>query len=176
MTEQPGPKRGRETAADMVRSLGLVLAGVLAIWYLAQPPDSDSQELRVVSPDADVAAFTADEPQAAVPGELPERWRPTSTQLTDEPRRLRIGYVTPSDQYAEYAASTAPRADAVAELTGRRERLEPVTVDGVEWEQYRDRDGSLSLVRAYGPVTVVIGTLRSTAPLAELEVLARGLV
>lgn len=168
-------KRGRETAGDMVRSLGLVLIGVVVVWYFAQPPASDEQALRVVDPTADVTAFRADAPAAAVPGPLPDRWRPTSSQRTGDPTGLRVGYVTPSEQYAEYAASTGPRADAVEDLTGRGERLAPVEVDGATWEQYRDKDGSLSLVRPYGDVTVVLGTLRSTATLAELEVLARSL-
>jgi hypothetical protein len=166
-------KRGRESAGDMVRSLGLVLAGVVVIWFFAQPPDSDEQALRTVDPAGDIAAFSADAPGAPVPGALPARWRPTSSARTADPRTLRVGYVTPAEQYAEYAASTAP--GALAELTGQGERLEPVGVDGVPWERYRDEDGSESLVRTYGPVTVVVGTTRSTASPDELRVLVRSL-
>ncbi|MCW2615773.1 MAG: hypothetical protein JWN08_2767 [Frankiales bacterium] len=168
-------KRGRESAGDMVRSLGLVMLVVVAIWFFAQPPDSDEAEVRAVDPSADVSAFRADVPGAATPAGLPERWRATSSSLRGEPRSLRIGYVTPGERYAEYAASTLPPAEAVEELVGGARSLDAVQVEGAPWEQYRDADGSLSLVRAYGPVTVVVGTLRATATLDELRLLAGSL-
>ncbi len=167
-------KRGRETAGDMLRSLGVVLVLVVLMWFLAQPPGSDEQELREVDPSADVASFTADVPTAPVPAGLPEAWRPTSSTLSAQ--ALRIGYVTPAEQYAEYAASTAPAQEFVDEVAGARTtRLEPHEVDGQQWDQYRDRDGSLSLVRSYGPVVVVLGSSRATSTLAELEQLAGSL-
>lgn len=168
-------KRGRETAGDMVRSLGLVMAGVVVVFFFAQPPDSDTERIRPVDVAGDISAFRADAPAAAAPGGLPDRWVSTVSSLTGEPRALRIGYNTPTGAYAEYAASTAPAAQVVEDLTGRGERLDPVDVGDATWEQYRDGDGSLSLVRAYGAVTVVVGTLRATAPLSELRVLAGSL-
>ena len=183
VVDQPAPsgasapakkKRGRETAGDMLRSLGVVLVLVVLMRFLAQPPDSDEQRVRQVDPSADVAAFTTDVPNAPVPARLPDAWRPTSSTVT--PDALRIGYVTPDGEYAEYSASTAPAAEFVPEVTGRRaSRLGMHVVDGQTWEQYRDRDGSLSLVRSYGPVHVVVGTQRATSTLAELEVLAGSL-
>lgn len=166
-------KRGREGAGDMVRSLSLVLVAVAVVWFFAQPPSSDEQVLRTVDPAGDIAAFSADVPAAPVPGALPAGWRPTSSTRSADPLQLRVGYVTPTEQYAEYAASSEPAA--VEDLTGQGERLEPVDVDGVPWEQYRDADGSRSLARAYGPVTVVVGTTRGTASLEELRVLVRSL-
>lgn len=158
----------------MLRSLGLVMVLVVLMWFLAQPPDSDEQELRTVDPAADVAAFTADRPSAPVPTGLPQRWRSTSSTL--EAETLRIGWVTPDGEYAEYAASTLPVEEFLPDVTGARaERVEPVQVDGQEWERYRESDGSVSLVRAYGPTLVVVGTTRATAGVAELEVLAGSL-
>lgn len=165
------PPRGRETAVDMVRSLGLVLAAVVMIWFFAQPPASDQEEIRVVDPAGELSAFAAAQPGSPVPRSLPEQWRATSSTLA--PGSVRVGYVTPSEQYAEYAASSAPQA--LADLTGAGRRLASVDVAGTAWEQYQDSDGSLSLVRSYGSVTVVLGTLRSTADLTELTVLARSL-
>lgn len=170
-------KRGRESVGDMVRSLSLVLLGVVVVWWFAQAPASDESELRVVDPSGDVAAFTSDVPEAPVPTGLPEQWRPTSSTRTGA-SVLRVGYVTPTGQYAEYAAATD--ADGfVRDITGVEtdggRQLEPVDVDGVAWEQYRDGDGSLSLVRSVGPVTVVAGTTRATAPQEELVALVRSL-
>ncbi len=175
--ERPAPvkkKRGRETAGDMLRSLGVVLVLVLLMWFLAQPPDSDEQELRTVDPSADVAAFSADVPSAPAPAGLSEQWRSTSSTLTAD--TLRIGYVTPDGEYAEYAATTLPVEEALPDLTGTKaEQGEPLQVGGSSWEQYREADGSVSLVRSYGPTLVVVGSTRATADVAELELLAGSL-
>jgi hypothetical protein len=160
----------------MIRSLGLVLLVVVPIWFLAQPPASDEAELRVVDPTADIRAFADEVPQAPVPGVLPERWRPTSSTYLAGQQSLRVGYVTPDEQYAEYAASTAPAQEFLETVVGEdAERLAPVRIDGTSWDRYRDEDGSLSLARSYGAATVVVGTHRATAQPAELEVLLRSL-
>ena len=172
----PKRRRGRESAADMVRSLGLVMLAVIPIWFLAQAPDSDKQELREVDPSAAVRAFAADVPDTPVPGALPAGWRATSSSYTGGESALRVGWVTPDEQYAEYSASTADREEFLEQTVGEKaERQGAVTVDGVAWEQYREQDGSLSLTRSYGDTTVVVGTRRATATLAELEVLLRAL-
>ena len=172
----PKKKRGRETAGDMVRSLGIVLLMVVGIWFLAQPPKSDEQRIRVVDPAASVTSFAAAQPAVPVPGSLPAQWRPTVSTVGAEPDTLRVGWNTPAGEYAEYAASSAPAGEFVPEITGAKaERLAPVQVAGGAWEQYRDESGSLSLVRSYGAVTVVVGTTRATAALEELRTLAESL-
>ena len=165
-------KRGRESAADMIRSLGVVLLLVVGLWFFAQPPDSDEASIRLVDPAPDVAAWTAAVPGAPVLAGLPPGWRSTSSRYGREPQRLSIGHVTPADQYAEFAASTGPAGEVVAELTGKAPRTGTVDVRGVAWESYEEADGSMSLVRGFGGVTVVVGTLRSTASVEELSVLA----
>jgi len=175
VAEQETPKRkkrGRETAADMVRSLGLVVLVIVPVWFLAKAPASDEAAIRVVDPTGPISAFATDVPLAPVPQGLPERWRATSATYSGGDRTLRVGYVTPQEQYAEYAASTGPRQEFVETAVG--EGAEPaaaVTVDGVEWEQRVEADGSRSLIASYGQVTVVVGTTRATASLEELRVL-----
>jgi len=172
----PKKKRGRETAGDMIRSLAVVLLLVFALWFLAQPPDSDEQPIRVVDATQEIDSFSADQPGTPVPAGLPAQWRSTSATVVGEPSALRVGYVTPSGRYAEYAASTAAREQYLPEITGEQTtRLEPVQVASGTWEQYRDGDGSLSLVRSYGDTVVIVGSLRATAPLDELETLAAAL-
>jgi hypothetical protein len=173
-------KRGRETALDMVRSLGLVMIIIIPIWFLAQPPDSDEARVRVIDPSSDIAAFRADVTDLPVPGALPEQWRPNVSRYSGADRALRVGWVSPSGQYAEYSAdSTGTEAERQefldAAIGTDAERLEPVTVDGEQWQRFEDRDGSTSLVRFYGTSAVVVGTLRASAPVEELEVLVRSL-
>ena len=169
-------KRGRETALDMIRSLGLVMLAVVPVWFFAQAPASDEKELREVDPRGSIQAFAADQPEVPVPGVLPEGWRATSSSYSGGGSALRVGWVTPSTQYAEYSASTAEREEFLESAVGEDvERLAPVTVDGQQWEQLREPDGSISLTRSYGGTTVVVGTKRATAGLPELEVLLRSL-
>lgn len=169
-------KRGRETALDMVRSLGLVVLVIVPVWFLAQPPESDEAELREVDPTSAITSFSRDVPAAPVPGELPEGWRATSADYSGAPAGLRVGWVTPEQEYAEYAAATGDPDEVVRELVGPdAERLEPLTLDGATWEQHREADGSLSFSRSYDAVTVVVGTLRATADRDELVVLLRSL-
>ena len=51
-------QRGRETAADMVRSLGLVVLVILPVWFFAKAPASDEATIRVVDPTSTVSAFS----------------------------------------------------------------------------------------------------------------------
>lgn len=177
-TPAPGPapsgksKRGRESAGDMIRSLALVMLLVVAMWYFAQPPETDEAAIRPVDPTPELQAFAREVPAAPALGALPEGWRPTSSRLGNDPDRLNVGHVTPSVEYAEYAVTTAPRADALRELVGSGAPAGTVDVDGVTWDRYDEADGSTSLVRAFGQVTVVVGTLRATASDEELLVLA----
>ena len=165
-------KRGRETATDMVRSLGLVILVVVPIWFFAQAPDSDEVPLREVDPAQSIAAFAADVPAAPVPGDLPEGWRATSATYDGAQTALRIGWVTPQGEYAEYAASTAPQEAFLDSVAGEQaEQREPVTVDGVAWRQLQEPDGSRSFTRSYGSTTVVVGSRRATAGPEELAVL-----
>ena len=161
-------RRGRETATDMVRSLGLVLVGVVVVWYLAQPPDSDEQAVRVVDPAPDIAMLLEAAPEVPVPRDLPLGWRPTSSTL--EPQDYRMGLVTPSDEYAEYAASSRP--EFVAEITGSAPEVGTLPAGGRTWRLHDDGEDRTTLVRAAGGRTVAVGGLRETTTLDELLALA----
>lgn len=170
----PKNKRGRESALDMVRSLGLCMLVVVPIWYLAQPPDSAEQRLRVVDQAPDVQAWQAAAPSPPVPGSVPEGWQPTVSQSVRQPVGLRLGWNTDGGRYVEFAASTGAAGPFVEQATGSTSDEGDVDVAGTTWQRYvDDEDGSVSLVRRSGEVTVVVGTLRSTATDDELTALAR---
>ena len=158
----------------MVRSLSLVLGMVVVVFFFAQPPGSDAKRLRLVDPSGDLKAFAQANPGVAVPGRLPAGWRPTVTDYRVGDERIRVGWVTPGGQYAEYAASTGPAAAFVRDITDAAGPAGPVDIGGGSWTSYR-KDKALSLVRTYGRATVVLGTLRDSASLAELRVLAGSL-
>ena len=173
---EPAPtgkkKRGRESAGDMVRSLGLVLIIVLVAFFLAQPPESDKRAVRVVDPTGDIRSFTQVHPGVPVPTTTPLGWRPT---VTDSGRdQLRVGWVTSAGTYVEYAASTAPAQEFVREFTGDAPQVGSVDVAGTAWTQYREGD-STSLVLSAAGTTVIVGTLRANASVADLRLLAGAL-
>ena len=144
-------KRGRETAGDMLRSLGVVMVLVLGLWFFAQPPDSDEAAIRVVDPTPELNAWTDAVPGAPTLAPLPEGWRPTSARLGSRPSSINVGHVTPAGEYAEFAATTDASGEALTELTGEEAtRAGTVQVGGETWERYDEPDGSTSLVRAFG--------------------------
>jgi len=161
-------KRGRETAADMLRSLGVVLLLVIALWFLARPPDGDEQAVRVVDPTADIAQLQAAAPGVPAPHGLPTQWRATSSTL--DPQGLRIGYVTPAGQYVEYASGTGP--EFVADITGQGGQAGTVDVGGVTWRQVTDGEDHTTLVRDVAGHQVAVGGVRETASDDELRALA----
>jgi len=159
----------------MVRSLGIVLAIVLFVWFFARPPHSDEKKIRLVDPTSDLQAFTSAVPGGAVPRTMPKGWQTTVSRYEPESGLLRIGWVTPAGHYAEYAAAAHPSQGFLADITGEAPKAADVDIDGTAWTQYR-KDDAISLVRTYGTTTVVLGTLRDTATVDELRVLAGRLV
>ena len=165
----PRRKRGRESAADMLRSLAVVLLLVLALWFLAQPPDSDEAAIRVVDPTSDVQQLRSAAPGVPVPQGLPPQWRPTSSTL--DPAGLRIGYVTPAGEYAEYATSDRP--EFLSEITGQGAETGSVDVAGVRWRLFTDSGDHETLVREVAGRTVIVGGLRESTTRDELQALAQ---
>lgn len=164
-------KRSRQSAGDMVRSLGLVMLLVGVVFFFAQPPHSDAKKIRVVDPTSDVRAFSDAAPAGALPRTMPAGWRATVSTFNPETQQLRIGWVTPEGNYAEYAAAVRAAPVFVSDVTGQAGRVGTVDIGGAEWQEFR-KDKAISLVRDFGTSTVVLGTLRDTASLDELRVLA----
>jgi hypothetical protein len=164
-------KRNRQSAGDMVRSLGLVLLLVGFVFFFAQPPHSDAKKIRVVDPSSDVQAFSAAAPAGALPRTMPTGWRATVSRFDPDTQQLRIGWVTPGGHYAEYAAAVHAPPVFVSDITGQATQAERVDIGGTSWQEYR-KDKAISLVHDFGTSTVVLGTLRDTASLDELRVLA----
>ena len=176
----PPPKKrhGRETATDMLRSLGLVLLIIVPMWWLAQSPEAEAP-IRPVDPTVEVMSFARAVPGAPVPGTLPATWVPNAARYTPVDNRLRIGYVVEPGsgaRYAEYNAAGPGSGRFVEDLTDGRKPEGEADVNGQPWSLYRDPDGRPTLSRQVGPATVVVGGPRSTASLDELRLLAASLV
>jgi hypothetical protein len=156
----------------MLRSLGLVLIGVVALWFFGQPSPSDEKVVRTVDQREDISAWTGAVHRAPVPV-APAGWRPTVSQYLQAPVGLRLGWNTASGRYTEFAATTGPAAPFVQAQTGGGPAQGTTDAGGHTWERYVDRDGSVSLVRQLdGGITVVVGTSRENAPEGEVVQLA----
>jgi hypothetical protein len=164
-------KRGRESVGDMIRSLGLVLVVVVLAWWLASPTDEDKQEIRVVDIAPTLAQLQRDVPGLPVPSGLPATWR--STVDAGDGATVRIGWVTPTEQYAEWAVALTSARDFYADETGK-DAAEVGTFDvaGVTWRQLQDADDRTTLVREVGDRTLFVGGMRETTSLDELRELA----
>ena len=164
MTAPKPSRRGRETALDMVRTLGVVFALVVPLWFFGQASPSDSKAIRPVDPAPALKDFVQDT-GAPVPS-TPAGWVANVTAYDNG--AVRIGYVR-KDSYAEFAGSKAP--GFLEEYAGKGSVDGTVDVDGVRWQHFVS-DKHQSLVRTVGGVTLLVGGVRETATLDELKELA----
>jgi hypothetical protein len=173
-------RRSKQTFANMLRSLvPLVLIILGVVWWTTFRQSPDVQPVKAIDPSSTVqlAANRAGYP-LLVPTDLPRGYRPTSAR-TDagnagegDPVTLDIGYVTPSDQFAEYVVSDDPRADAVTSLLNDATPAGSVQIAGDTWTRAtrpHERDEETVLSRTVDGVTVVVS---GSASEAELETVA----
>ncbi|MCU1587093.1 MAG: hypothetical protein JWN31_586 [Frankiales bacterium] len=158
-------KRGRETALDMVRTLGIVMAVVIPLWYFGQASESDKARIRAVDPAPALQDFHA-ETNAPVPT-TPAGW--TVTVARGDVGQVRIGYVV-GEHYTEFIGGSGPTF--LADITGKATDRGPLPVAGQVWRDYVNAAGQESLVRRLGKVTLVIGGIREDVTKPQLTALA----
>lgn len=167
--------RMRQTAADMVRSMAVVLAVVFVIVLLAWRPWPEAVKVVETAP---VLAQAVAEAEFAVlePTGLAPEWRATSARWEPTVESgsvpvLHIGYVTPQEAYAQVVQSTERSAAFLAEQTDDGRVVGSVDVAGQPWEQWASDDRT-SLVRADGSSVVIVS---GSASVEELTGLAASL-
>jgi hypothetical protein len=158
-------KRGRESARDMLLSLGVVFLLVVPLWFFGQAPPQDSKTIRPVDASGAFRDFAA-ATQGPVPA-TPKGWV-VNVQAYDG-GVVRVGYVL-GERYAEFSGAIG--TTFLEDATGKGKKVSTVDVNGVPWDIYESSDAHESLVRTFGKVTVLVGGVRETATQAELEVLA----
>lgn len=165
----------RKTAFDMLRSMAVVLALVFVIVLLAWRPLPDEVKVIDPIPVVDAALLQADF-TVLVPEALDEAWRPTSARWEPSDQSgdlpvLHVGYVTPSDQYAQISQSREASERYLAEQTSGGAPIGTREVDGTVWQEWESPD-RLSLVQIDQGVTTIVS---GTGALSELESLAASL-
>ncbi|HWC35861.1 MAG TPA: DUF4245 domain-containing protein [Mycobacteriales bacterium] len=168
-------KRLSGTAVDMVRSLGLLLV-IIAVTLVFVPGllhPSKSQRVRPVAFADDVQGFRQVTGLAAVtPRGLGSGWYANSAALTYRRTvaHLRIGWVTPTKDYAALHEGNGPAATFVRTVLGSRglTSIATVNVGGDRWTESKSDAGELSLSRTAGRITIVITGSASLAQQRQL--------
>lgn len=153
----------------MVRTLAVVFALVIPLWFFGQSSPGDSKKIRPVDSSQAYRAFTA-QTHGPVPSGLPAGWVCTVRDYLTVPGVLRVGYVH-RDHYVEFVGGVGMAF--VPDATGRAVRTGTVDVGETVWQDYLSPDGQESLLLTRGGVTVLVGGQRETASQAELVALAR---
>lgn len=173
--------RQRQTVRNLVGSLVASLAVVAVIVLIV--PRSDTP----IERDIDVASIAAQaqvglEQELAVP-ELPEGWRSNDASLrqseADGVTAWYAGYLTPSDEYAGMYQGLGANPTWTADLLANTVASGVVTIDGVEWTVYDNRESDADVGNArYGLVTEAgesTFVLLGTAAPEEFDTLARAI-
>jgi hypothetical protein len=163
-------KRGRETALDMVRTLLVVFAVVVPLWFFGQASPGDSKTIRPVDPTEAYAAFAADT-HGPVLASTPAGWTCNVRQY-DESGVLRVGYVH-GGSYLE--VSGAKGTSFLEDATGKAKPVGTVQVGGTAWQSWENQAGAQSLVLTRRGVTVLVGGTRETSTQDELVAFAERL-
>jgi hypothetical protein len=156
------PKRGRETALDMVRTLVVVFALVIPLWFFGRSSPGDAKRIRPVDPREAYSAFVADT-HGPVLSSTPAGW--TCTVREYDGNVLRVGYVR-GDHYLEFSGSRGTAF--LPGATGEAHRVGTVDVGGEVWQDYRAANGRQSLVLSRNGVTVLVGGVRETSSQGDL--------
>jgi Protein of unknown function (DUF4245) len=179
-------QRGRETVADMVRSLAVVGAVVAGLFLVVawQRPEVQGSIRPPVDVAGLVAAVDATGPFPVLePTGLPEGWQASSAWFEADVTAvggpyMHLGYVTPGGSYAEVRQTDGDRDRVVAEWADHGS-AQPGTVElaGLRWQRLvSETTGKRALV-ATDPTgssrVVVLVTGKAGWP--ELETLAGSL-
>ena len=163
-------KRGRETTLDMVRTLAVVFAVVIPLWFFGQASPGDSKSIRPVDPTEAYAAFAADTHGPTL-ASTPAGWT-CNFRGYSEDRVLRVGYVR-GDSYLE--VSGAKGTAFLEEETGKGKPVGTVQVGDTPWQSWENQAGAQSLVLTRDGVTVLVGGTRETATQEDLVAFAAAL-
>ena len=170
--------RGKETAYDMVLSMGAVLATVAIILIITHR--SHQQTMPTVDYSGAVALAQSQSQLAVdVPSPLPSGYVATSARFEAESYgasgdvRWYLGYRTPAGEYVSLWQSTGPSARVVGAATSGAVCGTTLTVGSATWQTcVNQKPLTRALVRVGNGVTTVVS---GTADFSELRAFANTL-
>ncbi len=167
-----GPTRHGRTARDMAISLVVLLIPVAVIVGFVWARGGDSPV--IIDPQPAIAdAQDAKAFPVAVPGSLPDGWRPVAAQYSAPDATLRIGYLTPNGGAVQLIESSTPVDGLLIQELGDDTRADGVVTAGsAQWNAYQVRNGERALVLpTKGRTLIIIGS----ADASDLQTLAAAL-
>jgi hypothetical protein len=171
------PRRGRQTAADMVRSMAVVLALVIVVLALTlrhNPPGKPHRiDYRGVLAQArSVAPFDVVSPVG-----LSRSWTVTSARTSGEDATFawHLGLVTPDGDYAAVEQSDGDPQSFVTEFVGDGSKDGTATIHGQRWRRIDSGNPEKrALVLDSDAVTTVVTGGASWTELRQLAASLRG--
>lgn len=172
MSEQ---RATRGTAGDMLRSIGvllLIIAALWALWALNNEADTSGPPAVDYRPEIRTARATAAY-RVLAPVELPEGWRATSARISEDGRFVHwhLGLLTGTEQYVGLEQYDGPPDDFASDYLADLRPADVVRIDGERWQLYLGEPDAALSRRADGALTIVVGT----APVAQMMDFTAGL-
>ena len=178
--------RGFETVRDMVMSMAVVGAVVAGLFLVVvwQRPEVQGSIRPVVDVSGLVDQVDVNGPfHVQEPTNLPAGWTPNSAWFDTAAESgalngsvLHLGYVTPSDSYAEVKQTDGDAAYAIDQWADAGIKTGTVELGGNEWTQLESQEtGTKALVIKRGPSGSVLTLVTGKADWPELEQLAKSL-
>ena len=173
--------RARQTVSNLVYALIATLA-LVAVIVLVVPKSAPTEQTHV-NYAAVAAQGQGTEPDRLVSPKLPKSWTSNSAELktgsADQIDSWYIGLITPSQQYIGLTQGFKANDTWTANLLENSTGTGAVTIDGIRWTVYNNRNSS----RDVGNVEYALSTqagdstyvLLGTAKTAEFDTLARAL-
>jgi hypothetical protein len=174
-TEVARPKRGRENASDMVRSLGLI-AVVIAVTLIFDPGlihPSKSQRVQAVDYSDYVSGFHQVTGKTALtPTSLPTGWQANAGALSGPAtaEHLHIGFATPGAKYAGLEESVENMTAFARSVLGTRGAAVTgrAPIAGTSWQTRTSSRGEYSLTTTIRGIAVIVTGSASNAQLQTL--------
>ena len=161
-----GYSRGNPAMGDVFRSVLVLGAIVLAVWFVGRlvtlTPDKPTSDV-----DWQLAASGV-EPRLGfvpiVPNELPKSWRATSAKVAED--RWQLGVLDDSGEFFGLSQNVGSIDSLIRERAKGSKYVGPVEVAGQIWYLYKRPGKDLTFAREFGDQAVVV---TSTAKQAEIE-------
>ena len=168
-----GPaRRRRGGAADLVRSLVIVLAIVGLIIAISPQPSGDAMRAGDFDAAVQTARLSATY-DVVVPGPLPEGWRTVSAQAEPHGATVvwRVGLRGPDGGFVAIEQSPDGQGPLAREIAATAQPGEQTTLDGVTWQRFTTGE-TRALLRKLPDSHVLV---RADLPWAAVELVAGGL-
>jgi uncharacterized protein DUF4245 len=148
------------------------LAAIVILYVVLTQPGKQPTNTVNPGPDFRYAGSQAGLTMPSPKG-LPAQWRATSSSVkqsgSNGPVQVKVGYLTPDNQFAQLVESTSPLAQVVRKTISGASAQGIVIVNGTRWDRYRTGRGEIALAASLSKVAVVI---TGSAKLDELSSLA----